>query len=192
LNSRKKKRNIFWKIAHPAGGGTPLVETFVPVYKQKLSDEERRQQERLSRTKPEDYIYAEHEQFTPDIEWMPNVVLIAKNIYVWLDQLSKKYQREIKRLDQIPDEELDQLARWSFTSLWLIGVWERSTASKRIKQITGNLDAVSSAYSLLIMKLPVILAVKNRISNSIIDVGKEEFDWREIWFQTIWVYSQSG
>jgi hypothetical protein len=79
---------------------------------------------------------------------MPNVVLIAKNIYVWLDQLSKKYHRELKRLDQIPDEELDQLARWSFTSLWLIGVWERSTASKRIKQITGNLDAVSSAYSL--------------------------------------------
>jgi len=146
----KEEEEYLWKITHQGGGGIPVVETFVPVYKQseKLSDEERRLRERLSQTKPEDYIYAEHEQFTPDIDWMPNVVLIAKNIYVWLDQLSKKYQREIKRLDQIPDEELDQLARWSFTSLWLIGVWERSTASKRIKQINGNMDAVSSAYSL--------------------------------------------
>ncbi|HAP35175.1 MAG TPA: alpha-amylase, partial [Bacteroidetes bacterium] len=146
----KEEEEYLWKITHQGGGGIPAVETFVPVYKksEKLSDEERRLRERLSQTKPEDYIYAEHEQFTPDIDWMPNVVLIAKNIYVWLDQLSKKYQREIKRLDQIPDEELDQLARWSFTSLWLIGVWERSTASKRIKQINGNMDAVSSAYSL--------------------------------------------
>ncbi len=146
----KEEEEYLWKITHQGGGGIPTVETFVPVYtpREKLSVEERRQRERLSQTKPEDYIYAEHEQFTPDIDWMPNVVLIAKNIYVWLDQLSKKYQREIKRLDQIPDEELDQLARWSFTSLWLIGVWERSKASKRIKQINGNMDAVSSAYSL--------------------------------------------
>ena len=65
---------------------------------------------------------------------MPRLVLIAKNTYVWLDQLSKKYQRAITRLDQIPDEELDTLARWGFTGLWLIGLWERSTASQRIKQ----------------------------------------------------------
>jgi len=92
--------------------------------------------------------YDEHEAFTPDTHWMPRVVLMAKNTYVWLDQLSKKYEREIRRLDQIPDEELDQLARWNFNGLWLIGLWERSTASKRIKHLMGNLDAVSSAYSL--------------------------------------------
>lgn len=146
----KEEAEYLWKITHQ-GDGKPSNETFVPVYKKQnepISAEERMRRERLSQTKPEDYIYAEHEQFTPDIDWMPNVVLIAKNIYVWLDQLSKKYHRGIKLLDQIPDEELDQLARWNFTSLWLIGVWERSTASKRIKQITGNLDAVSSAYSL--------------------------------------------
>src|ERR1019366_4473938 len=33
-------------------------------------------------------------------------------------------------------------------SLWLIGVWERSRASKTIKQLCGNTDAVASAYSL--------------------------------------------
>jgi glycosidase len=91
---------------------------------------------------------AEPERFSRDLDWMPRVVLIAKNIYVWLDQLSKKYQRAIDRLDQIPDEELDMLARWGISGLWLIGVWERSQASKRIKQMLGNLEAVASAYSL--------------------------------------------
>ncbi len=91
---------------------------------------------------------AEPERFSRDLDWMPKVVLIAKNIYVWLDQLSRKYQRAIHRLDQIPDEELDILARWGFSGLWLIGVWERSQASKRIKQMLGNPEAVASAYSL--------------------------------------------
>ncbi len=91
----------------------------------------------------------ELERFSPDLDWMPHLVLIAKNSYVWLDQLSKKYRRAITRLDQVPDEELDQLRRWGFTGLWLIGLWERSKASQRIKQMMGNPEAVASAYSLM-------------------------------------------
>lgn len=91
----------------------------------------------------------EYEAFTPDREWMPNLVLIAKNAYVWLDQLSRQYGRTIVTLDQVPDEELDRLQKWGFTGLWLIGLWERSIASQQIKRITGNPDAVASAYSLL-------------------------------------------
>lgn len=90
----------------------------------------------------------EPEQFSPDLDWMPNLVLLAKSTLVWLDQLSKMYERDIARLDQIPDEELDRLARWGFTGLWLIGIWERSPASKKIKQSSGNPEAESSAYSL--------------------------------------------
>lgn len=90
----------------------------------------------------------EPERFSPDREWMPSLVLLAKNAYVWLDQLSKRYQQPIRRLDQIPDEELETLARWGFSGLWLIGLWERSDASKRIKQLRGNPEAVASAYSL--------------------------------------------
>ncbi|MDZ7260713.1 MAG: alpha-amylase family glycosyl hydrolase, partial [candidate division KSB1 bacterium] len=90
----------------------------------------------------------EPEQFSSDLDWMPRVVMIAKNTHVWLDQLSKKYQRPIHHLDQIPDEELDTLARWGFTALWLIGLWERSQASKKIKQYCGNPEAEASAYSL--------------------------------------------
>ncbi len=90
----------------------------------------------------------EIEAFSPDREWMPRLVLLAKNTYVWMSQLSKEYQREIKRLDQIPDEELEKLSRWGFTGLWLIGLWERSRASARIKQLMGNPEAIASAYSL--------------------------------------------
>jgi len=89
----------------------------------------------------------EASRYTLDRDWMPRIVLMAKSTYVWLDQLSKKYQRPIARLDQIPDEELDTLARWGISGLWLIGVWQRSAASKRIKQLCGNPDAVASAYS---------------------------------------------
>jgi len=90
----------------------------------------------------------EGERFSTDLDWMPNVVMIAKSSYVWLDQLSKKYQRHIHKLDHIPDEELDILARRGFNALWLIGIWERSPASQKIKQMCGNPEAVSSAYSL--------------------------------------------
>jgi glycosidase len=93
------------------------------------------------------------ERYTEDRDWMPSLVLMAKNAYIWLDQLSRTYEREITHLDQVPDEELDRLARFGFTGLWLIGLWERSLASRRIKQLTGNPDAVASAYSLLDYKI---------------------------------------
>lgn len=96
----------------------------------------------------DDYHYDEPQAFSADAAWMPNVVLIAKSVHVWLDQLSRQYGRPVTRLDQIPDEELDRLVRWGFTSLWLIGIWERSPASSHIKQIMGNPEAAASAYSL--------------------------------------------
>lgn len=86
--------------------------------------------------------------FTHDQAWMPGVVMIAKQTLVWLDQLSKTYGRPIQRLDQIPNEVLDQLVERGFTCLWLIGLWERSGASRRIKQRMGNPDAEASAYAL--------------------------------------------
>jgi glycosidase len=90
----------------------------------------------------------EYEKFSADTAWMPSTVLIAKSTYVWLAQLSKQYGRSIRRLDEIPDEELETLAHRGLNSLWLIGVWERSRASKTIKLLCGNSDAVASAYSL--------------------------------------------
>ena len=94
------------------------------------------------------YDYPEYERFSRDADWMANVVMIAKMVYVWLGQLSQTYATEVRTLDQIPDAELDRLSRWGFSGLWLIGIWERSPASQRIKHITGNPEAISSAYSL--------------------------------------------
>lgn len=132
------------------GTGTPPV----PDYELKLSKEELEKLKydfKLKHISIEDAslsYYVEGEQFTDDTDWMPKVVMLAKNVFVWMDQLSKTYQREIKRLDQIPDEELDKLVKWNFNSLWLIGLWQRSPASKKIKQFCGNPEAAASAYSL--------------------------------------------
>ena len=90
----------------------------------------------------------EYENFTEDKDWMPHLVLLAKSTYVWLEQLSKKYKVEVSRLDQIPQEELQLQASRGITGIWLIGIWQRSEASKRLKEINGDLDAIASAYSL--------------------------------------------
>ena len=90
----------------------------------------------------------EYEAFSADQAWMPTVVMMAKSTYVWLEQLSRKYGRHIHKLDMIPDAELQLLADRGMTALWLIGLWERSVASQRIKHLRGHSDAVASAYSL--------------------------------------------
>jgi glycosidase len=98
------------------------------------------------------YVYSgmerEYERFSPDKDWMPNVVMMAKSSLVWLYQLSKAYGRDVRTLDAIPDEELDSLASRGFNALWLIGLWERSPASAEIKRRCGNPEAAASAYSL--------------------------------------------
>ncbi|MFW5695048.1 MAG: alpha-amylase family glycosyl hydrolase [Alkalispirochaeta sp.] len=87
-------------------------------------------------------------RFSPDRDWMPRVILLAKSTLVWLDQLSRWYGYEIRTLDAIPDAELDAIASRGFTGLWLIGIWQRSDASRRIKELMGNAEAAASAYSL--------------------------------------------
>jgi glycosidase len=95
-----------------------------------------------------DYEDGSPEGFSVDSNWMPNVVMIAKSTLVWLDQLSKQYNTSITKLDQIPDTELEIMASRGFSALWLIGLWERSSASRQIKRTCGNPEAESSAYSL--------------------------------------------
>src|SRR5690606_23017281 len=91
-------------------------------------------------------LYQHQERFTHDRDWMPSVVLIAKNIYVWLHQLSATYGYRIERLDEVPEAELARLRSQGITGLWMIGLWERSPASRRIKELCGRPDAVASAY----------------------------------------------
>jgi glycosidase len=136
-------------VQHGGGEkGTPPVPTYefdhkyFESLKLKLTEGKKLSPEEV------EYYQLEVNKFTVDIDWMPRVVMIAKNAFVWMHQLTNKYGKEIKRLDEIPDIELDTLARWNFTALWLIGIWERSSASQKIKQMMGNPEAASSAYSL--------------------------------------------
>jgi len=92
--------------------------------------------------------YPEYEKFTEDKDWMSHLVLIAKSTFVWLSQLSRKYGRKIHRLDEIPEQELIDLSQKGFNGLWLIGIWNRSQASGKFKNLKGNPDALASAYSL--------------------------------------------
>jgi glycosidase len=134
LDVLKEEEVAIWMRFHPPGdqgdGGQPRGDSTAAAVPRFSSSEH------------------EYEHFTPDQEWMPRAVMVAKSVYVWLDQLSRTYKRPVNRLDQIPNEELDLLARRGFNGLWLIGLWERSRASQRIKQMSGNPEAAASAYSL--------------------------------------------
>ena len=92
--------------------------------------------------------FQEGVRFSEDTDWMSRLVLLAKCVHVWLFQLSEKYARTVSTLFDIPDEELDLLASWGINGLWLIGLWERSPASRQIKRMSGNSEALASAYSI--------------------------------------------
>lgn len=87
-------------------------------------------------------------RFTEDRHWMPRLVLLAKSVFVWLDQLSRREGRTLRTLADIPDAELETMASRGITGLWLIGLWERSHASRDIKERMGNPEAAASAYAL--------------------------------------------
>lgn len=83
-----------------------------------------------------------------DSPWMRDTVIVAKSCLVWLDQLSGRYGRRIAGLADIPEEELARLAAAGINGLWLIGLWQRSEASREIKRRRGQPDAEASAYSI--------------------------------------------
>jgi len=105
------------------------------------------------------------ENYSQDSRWMSCLVLMAKNIHVWLNQLSAKYGYSVLKLDQIPDQELDALAEQGFTGLWLIGLWERSPASQQIKKNCGNPEAMASAYSIFEYHIAADLGGEKALQN---------------------------
>lgn len=86
-------------------------------------------------------------RYGSDAPWMGEVVIQAKHLLVWLAQLSQRYGAPIRRLDEIPVEELQVLAQRGVSALWPIGIWRRSAASRAMKVGAGDLDAEGSAYA---------------------------------------------
>ncbi len=63
--------------------------------------------------------------------WPKHPVIYEINTWVWLGDLSRKYQRPVN-LATVPPEEWDAIASQGFDALWFMGVWERSPAGIEI------------------------------------------------------------
>ena len=134
----------YWWISLNKKTRKDLPRTLKFIYEEQQEDQKRA-------SAPDRILEFSTERIKPSLcdeaAWMRNLVLIAKNTFVWLEQLSQKYQTSIERLDEIPEEELAFLKDAGINGLWLIGIWKRSPASQKIKELYGNQDAIASAYS---------------------------------------------
>jgi hypothetical protein len=63
--------------------------------------------------------------------WPKHPVIYEINTWVWLAELSRKYQKPVD-LASVPEEEWDAIAAYGFDAVWLMGVWERSPAGIEI------------------------------------------------------------
>jgi Alpha amylase, catalytic domain len=59
--------------------------------------------------------------------WHKHPVVYEINTWVWLCELSRKYQKPVN-LATVPEVEWDALASHGFDAVWFMGVWERSPA----------------------------------------------------------------
>ena len=99
----------------------------------------------------------------------------------------------ITRLDEIPDEELATLARRGLNSLWLIGVWERSRASKTIKQLCGNHGRRGlGLFALRLSRLPTTWAARRPTSTCATAPIVTAFGWPATWCPTTWASTRPG
>lgn len=65
-----------------------------------------------------------------DTQWIKNPRILEINTWPWLHSLSEKFNSQIT-LKKIPSEFFNQKIKY-FDAVWLMGVWERSPASKKI------------------------------------------------------------
>ncbi len=63
--------------------------------------------------------------------WPKHPLIYEINTWVWLGELSRKYQGAVN-LATVPGQEWDAIASRGFDVVWLMGVWERSPAGTEI------------------------------------------------------------
>jgi hypothetical protein len=79
--------------------------------------------------------------------WPKYPVIYEINTWVWLNELSRKYERPVT-LAAVPSEEWDTLSFLSADAVWFMGVWERSPAGTAIaNQNKGLLEDFRRALS---------------------------------------------
>ena len=67
----------------------------------------------------------------------PHPHLYEINTWAWLETLSSRLHGTIK-LGDVPDSEWDALAERGFDVIWLMGVWQRSSESRRLTLADPN------------------------------------------------------
>ncbi len=72
--------------------------------------------------------------------WPLNPVIYEINTWVWLRELSRRYQVSIG-LGNVPDAEWDAFTAWHPDVVWLMGVWERSARGREIALKNARLTA---------------------------------------------------
>jgi glycosidase len=71
--------------------------------------------------------------------WPTHPLIYEINTWVWLGDLSRKYQRSVD-LGTVPEEEWDAIAALKVDALWFMGVWERSPAGIEISLANPGLQ----------------------------------------------------
>ncbi|HEX9882744.1 MAG TPA: alpha-amylase family glycosyl hydrolase, partial [Desulfobaccales bacterium] len=64
-------------------------------------------------------------------KWPSHPVIYEINTWVWLNELSRRYQTQVT-LANVPDAEWDAITAGSPDAVWLMGVWERSVRGREI------------------------------------------------------------
>src|SRR4051812_26952610 len=76
---------------------------------------------------------------TAAIVWRNNPTLYEINTWVWLSELTSKYDRNVTLLS-VPSAEWDAVATFGFDAVWFMGVWERSPAGIAIANKNASLQ----------------------------------------------------
>ena len=63
--------------------------------------------------------------------WPKYPLIYEVNTRVWLNDLSQNTNQPVT-LGNVPQSELDRLAGYGFDALWLMGVWQRSSAAQQV------------------------------------------------------------
>src|SRR5260370_42508267 len=74
------------------------------------------------------------------LQLIPRPVIYEINTWVWLNELSRHFQRAIT-LGSVPAEQWDAIASLGVDAVWLMGVWERSPEGIRIANENADLQA---------------------------------------------------
>ena len=72
--------------------------------------------------------------------WPTYPAVYEVNTWVWLRGLRREHGSPIS-LQNVPQAELERLAALHFDGIWLMGLWERSPASRRIAREDADLQA---------------------------------------------------